>query len=90
MLKQSHEIHAYQKMSTRRLRIATSGMIAVAAAIGATTINAIAPVDLLNLSLKPNTALAQDIDEQVNIRVYKQASPAVVSIDAGDGTEAAV
>ena len=86
MLKQSHEIHAYQKMSTRRLRIATSGMIAVAAAIGATTINVIAPVDLLNLSLKPNTALAQDIDEQVNIRVYKQASPAVVSIDAGDGT----
>jgi S1-C subfamily serine protease len=73
-------------MSTRDLRIATSGTIAVAVAIGATTLNAIAPVDFLSLSLQPNLALAQDIDEQVNIRVYKRASPAVVSIDAGDGT----
>ena len=72
-------------MSTRRLRIATSGMIAVAA-IGATTIDAIAPIQLLNLSLQPNSAFAQDIDEQTNIRVYQRASQAVVSINAGDGT----
>ncbi len=72
-------------MSTRRLRIATSGMIA-AAAIGATTIDAIAPIQLLNLSLQPNSAFAQDIDEQTNIRVYQRASQAVVSINANDGT----
>ncbi len=81
-------------MSTKRLRIATSGMIA-AAVIGATTINAIgfattswviASVNLLKLSLQPKSAFAQDIDEQVNIRVYKRASPAVVSINTGDST----
>jgi serine protease Do len=81
-------------MSTRRLRIATPGMIAAAAAIGATTLNAIAsggapwaiaPVDFLRLSLQSKRAFAQDVDEQVNIRVYKRASPAVVSIDTDDG-----
>jgi S1-C subfamily serine protease len=86
MLEQSHEVHAHQQMSTRRLRIVTSGMIATAAAIGATTIDVIAPVNLLNLSLKVNSAFAQDVDEQINIRVYQRASPAVVSIDTGNGT----
>jgi serine protease Do len=86
MLKKSHKVHAHQNMSTRRLRIATPGIIAIAAAIGATTIDAIAPINLLNLSLKPNSALAQDVDEQINIQVYQQASPAVVSIDTGNAT----
>ena len=86
MLKQSHEVHAHPQMSTRRLRIATPGMIAAAAAIGATTLNAIAPVDFLSLSLQSNRAVAQDVDEQINIRVYQRASPAVVSIDTNDGT----
>jgi len=86
MLEQSHEVHAHQQMSTRRLRIVTLGMIATAAAIGATTIDVIAPVNLLNLSLKVNSAFAQDVDEQINIRVYQRASPAVVSIDTGNGT----
>lgn len=72
-------------MSTRRLRIATPGMIAAAAAIGATTLNAIAPADFLGLSLQSNRAFAQDVDEQINIRVYQRASPAVVSIDTNDG-----
>ncbi|WP_236146365.1 trypsin-like peptidase domain-containing protein [Leptolyngbya iicbica] len=31
-------------------------------------------------------AIAQDIEEQTNIEVYRQASPAVVAIDAGTGT----
>jgi len=73
-------------MSTRHLRITTWGMIAAAAAIGANTFDVIASVPWLNLFLKPNNAFAQDIDEQVNIRVYQRASPAVVSIDTGDGT----
>src|SRR4028118_251092 len=72
-------------MSTRYLRIVTSGMIS-AATIGATTIKPIALVNSVNLPLQPNSAFAQDIDEQTNIRVYQRASPAVVSIDAGDGT----
>jgi serine protease Do len=72
-------------MSTRHLRITTPGVIAAAAAIGATTLNAIAPVDFLSLSLQPNRAVAQDIDEQINIRVYQRASPAVVSIESNDG-----
>ncbi|MCA1991565.1 MAG: trypsin-like peptidase domain-containing protein [Coleofasciculus sp. S288] len=73
-------------MSTKRLRIATSGIIAAAAALGATTFDTIAPIRFANLSIQPNSAFAQDVDEQVNIRVYQRASPAVVSIDAGDGT----
>ncbi len=85
MLQQLHKVYAHQKMSTRRLRIATSGIIAAAAAIGATTIDTIPPVKLLNISLQPNSAFAQNIDEQTNIRVYQRASPAVVSIDTGDG-----
>ncbi len=72
-------------MSTRHLRITRPGVIAAAAAIGATTLNAIAPVDLFSLSLQPNRALAQDVDEQINIRVYQRSSPAVVSIESNDG-----
>ena len=81
-------------MSTRRLNITTSGMIAIAygalkaiaTTVCATTMYAIAPVNLLNLSLELNSAVAQDVDEQTNIRVYQRASPAVVSIEAGDTT----
>ncbi|MBT9313060.1 trypsin-like peptidase domain-containing protein [Leptothoe kymatousa] len=36
--------------------------------------------------LVPTVANAQQIDENTNIRVYQQASPAVVAIDAGDST----
>ncbi|MBE9125395.1 MULTISPECIES: trypsin-like peptidase domain-containing protein [unclassified Coleofasciculus] len=73
-------------MSTKRLRIATSGIITAAAAIGAITFDAIATVDGFSFSLKPHAVLAQDIDEQINIRVYQRASPAVVSIDTGNST----
>jgi serine protease Do len=84
MLKQSHKAHVEQQKSIRRLGITTPGIIA-AATIGALTLNALAPVDLFNLSLKPNSAFAQNIDEQINIRVYQKASPAVVSINSADG-----
>ena len=53
-------------------KCAVGGAIALA-------FNAIAPIALV----PPNIAAAQTIDEQTNIRVYKVASPAVVSIDAG-------
>ena len=38
---------------------------------------------LTRIALPSNIAAAQTIDEQTNIRVYKLASPAVVSIDTG-------
>lgn len=78
-------VHAHPKMNTRRLRIAKSGMISVAVAIGTTTLNAIAPVDVFPFPLQSNRTVAQDVDEQINIRVYQRASPAVVSIDTNDG-----
>ncbi len=34
----------------------------------------------------PATALAQGFDEDISVRVYQQASPAVVAIDAGNST----
>jgi len=73
-------------MSTGRLNITTSGMVAIVATICATTIDWIAPINLFNVSLEPNSALAQGVDEQTNIQVYQRASPAVVSIEAGDTT----
>ncbi|MEQ9552325.1 MAG: trypsin-like peptidase domain-containing protein [Coleofasciculus sp. G3-WIS-01] len=73
-------------MSTKRLPIAISGILATVTAIGATTLHAIAPIDGLNPWLGVTVAVAQDIDEQINIRVYQQASPAVVSIDTVEGT----
>ena len=73
-------------MSTKRLPIAISGILATVTAIGATTLHAIAPIDWLNLWLGSTVAVAQDIDEQINIQVYQKASPAVVSIDTVEGT----
>jgi S1-C subfamily serine protease len=77
-------------MSTKGPHLATSVILAAGAAIGANTINAIAPVDLLDIShfSQPqlSSAFAQDIDEQINIRVYKLASPAVVTINSGNAT----
>ena len=40
----------------------------------------------LTQGLKQASAQAQGIDEETNVRVYQQASPAVVAIDAGDST----
>ncbi|MCP2732447.1 trypsin-like peptidase domain-containing protein [Limnofasciculus baicalensis] len=73
-------------MSTKPLRTAKSAAIVAAVTLGATILNAIANVDFLNFSLAPNIASAQDIDEQINIRVYQRASPAVVSVQTNDST----
>jgi len=73
-------------MSPKRLRIAISGILATVTAIGATTLHAIAPIERLNLWLGSTVAVAQDIDEKINIQVYQKASPAVVSIDTVEGT----
>jgi serine protease Do len=90
MLEQLDKVQKKIDMSTKRLRIATSVILAAGAAIGANAINAIAPVDLLDLSHisqpQSNRAFAQEVDEKINIRVYQKASPAVVSINTGSGT----
>ncbi len=65
-----------------------SRLTAVAASLAITLLNAASPVELLNpVGLgRPARVLAQqDAEEDVNVRVYQAASPAVVSIEAGDG-----
>lgn len=63
-------------MNTKFLPLAASGILAAGTLIGSAGINAIAA----------NPASAQAVDEQTNIRVYQQASQAVVSINTGNGT----
>jgi len=77
-------------MNTKFLsRVATSGIIAAGTALGITALDAFIPVDLLNVALgqpHSNQVLAQDVEEDTNVRVYETASPAVVSVSAGDGS----
>jgi S1-C subfamily serine protease len=72
-----------QQMRRKYLHRATTGAIA----LGVAGFNGIWPINLLDLThpFQPQPALAQDTDEQINIRVYEIASPAVVSIDTDDG-----
>ncbi|MGF1461025.1 MAG: trypsin-like peptidase domain-containing protein [Leptolyngbyaceae cyanobacterium] len=43
------------------------------------------PLDWQSWSILP-AAIAQDVEEQTNIEVYRAASPAVVSVEAGEGS----
>ncbi|MBN8583159.1 MAG: trypsin-like peptidase domain-containing protein [Anaerolineae bacterium] len=80
-------------MNTKLLRLPApkfiySGLTVITAALALNFLNAVAPVELLNLPTlsAANRALAQDVEQDVNVRVYQSASPAVVSIEAGDGS----
>lgn len=77
-------------MNSNLLHRTTSGLVALGAALGIASIDAIAPVDVLNPTTwgqrSPKMALAQNYDEETSVRVYEQASPAVVSIETRDGT----
>lgn len=75
-------------MNTNLFRFATSGLTAIGLAFGITGLNALAPIDLLSLSTAGRLpqAQAQDVEEDVNVRVYSTASPAVVSIETSDGS----
>jgi S1-C subfamily serine protease len=70
--------------------VTTSGIIAVGAALGITALDAFIPVDLLSVTRfgQPDSkqVLAQDLEEDINVRVYETASPAVVSVEADEGT----
>ncbi|MCL1470920.1 trypsin-like peptidase domain-containing protein [Argonema antarcticum] len=71
-------------MNTKLLSLITSGVLSAGSAIGLTGINALAITSLLSVNSSP--AYAQDADEQINVRVYQRASPAVVSVVVGSGT----
>ncbi|MEB3882161.1 DVUA0089 family protein [Lyngbya sp. CCY1209] len=85
-------------MNSTPLHFLTSGLLAVVASSGAIAVAQASPPELtaarsgspVAKSAQSGILLAQDIVEQINIKVYEQASPAVVSIDTektnGSGT----
>ena len=77
-------------MNSKLLRSATSGLAVLGTALSFSVLNAISPVELLSPAHFGQTdtskAMAQDVEEDVNVKVYQQASPAVVSIQADSGT----
>lgn len=79
-------------MKTRLLPKLTSSALIAGTAASLSLVSAIAPFDLLNLTQqgRPQQAFAQDAEENTNVRVYRQASPAVVSIDTRTGAGSGV
>ncbi|MBD2090539.1 trypsin-like peptidase domain-containing protein [Microcoleus sp. FACHB-1515] len=74
-------------MNTQFLRLVASGLLSAGTAGSLFALNALSPVNLLTLTGQiSQQAIAQTSEEDVNVRVYQQASPAVVSIDTGAGT----
>lgn len=69
-------------MNTKLLRLAASGILAVGTVTGTVVGDSLTPAGVPHSS----RAYAQDADEQINIRVYQKASPAVVSVSAGRET----
>ncbi|TVQ19252.1 MAG: serine protease [Leptolyngbya sp. DLM2.Bin15] len=62
------------------------GLLSTTAAIALHSLDMAMPIDLLNLSRlgQPTaSALAQNVEEETRVRIYRDASPAVVSIEAG-------
>ncbi|NJO41469.1 MAG: trypsin-like serine protease [Cyanobacteria bacterium CRU_2_1] len=78
-------------MNIKLLRLAASGFAVLGTAAGFSLLNAFSPVELLNPAqfgqADTDQALAQeDPEEDTNIRIYREASPAVVAIDTPTGT----
>ncbi|MCT7948631.1 trypsin-like peptidase domain-containing protein [Ancylothrix sp. C2] len=69
-------------MKAKILHRAITGMMATALATTTLSLETFGPNNLF----PHNRAVAQDVDEQTNIRVYEKASPAVVSINVGSAT----
>lgn len=70
-------------MNTKLLPMAASGLLAASAVIGSAGMG---DFSLSQLLLNATPVSAQPVDEQTNIRVYQQASPAVVSVNTGRGS----
>ena len=75
-----------EKMIRRLNRLTASGLLIVGTAAGLLGIPDFVPGAKILNSLDPKIASAQSSDEAVRVRVYQQASPAVVSINASSGT----
>ncbi|MGJ3253314.1 MAG: trypsin-like peptidase domain-containing protein [Elainellaceae cyanobacterium] len=74
-------------MNRNLFRFAASGLMVAGTATTLVLVDSISPVSVLNLLSGHSTrVLADSVDEETNIRVYREASPAVVSIDTGEGT----
>ena len=73
-------------MNIQFLRLAASGLLTMGTAGGLVVLDALSPVNLLSFQPSSQQALAQATEDDVNVRVYQQVSPAVVSIDTGNGT----
>ncbi|NJO41471.1 MAG: trypsin-like serine protease [Cyanobacteria bacterium CRU_2_1] len=71
-------------MNTKLLRLASSGFAVVGTALGFSLLNAVSPVELLSLTHFGQPASHQALAQAED--VYESASPAVVSITAGNST----
>ncbi len=76
-------------MNLKLLSLAVSGILTVGVTASATAVVTTSPVrqstDLTEFKSvhSPGAIVAQNVEEQTNIRVYEKASPAVVSVDTG-------
>ncbi len=68
----------------------TSGLFVSSTALGLNLLNAVSPVELLEPTQlgrqTSHQAIAQNVEEETRVRVYRDASPAVVSIETRDTT----
>ncbi|MEB3210138.1 MAG: trypsin-like peptidase domain-containing protein [Leptolyngbyaceae bacterium] len=73
-------------MTKRPSRLFAPGLLAVGTVVGLMGVPETLPGEKAIGLLNTDAAYAQSSDEAVRVRVYQQASPAVVSIDASTGT----
>lgn len=79
------------RMTKPLFQTLTTGLLVSGTAVGLNVLNVLSPVELLNLTQlghdQPQMAIAQtDVEEAIRVRVYREASPAVVSIETPDST----
>ena len=76
-------------MNFKLLSLGLSGILTVGVTASASAVVTTSPVrqstDLTEFKSvhSPGAIIAQNVEEQTNIRVYEKASPAVVSVDTG-------
>jgi serine protease Do len=76
-------------MNINLFRLTSSGFAIFGTALGFSVLNAFSPVELLDPTqfgrVDVHQAMAVDAEEDVNVRVYRIASPAVVAIETQTG-----
>jgi S1-C subfamily serine protease len=76
-------------MSINPTRFASSSLAVLGTAFSLSVLNAFTPIELLNpaqFGQSMQQAWAVDVEEDVNVRVYREASPAVVAIETRTGS----